>query len=110
MSVPDNGLELDRVNSRVNINYGASRIASVNASGLSVVGTFNPSGAVTIDAGGLTVTAGGATITGTTTIDTSCTNLTLSGLPTGACCLTSGQVYVGLSGCCCCVGTVMIVP
>lgn len=65
---------------------------------------------VTVNSGGLTVTAGGATITGTTTIDTSCTSLTLSGLPTAACCLTSGQVWVALSGCCCCAGDLRIIP
>ena len=83
----------------------------------SLVATFDDSGssltlpgALTVSAGGLTVSAGTTIIVGTMSVDVSCASLTISGLPTAACCLGSGCLYVGLSGCCCCIGTVMIVP
>jgi hypothetical protein len=91
------------VGSQYDINVAGTSRARFTTGGLAVTGTLSATGAFTASAGGLTVV-------GTTSIDTSCTSLTLDGLPTSAACLTSGMVYVALSGCCCCVGTLSIIP
>lgn len=78
------GWHFDRGNTRLDVYYQGTRAGHFNASGLSLTGA-------------LTVT-GNATIAGTSVI--------MSGLPTAACCLACGQLWVC---CCCCTKTVRIV-
>ncbi len=62
-ATPRFGVQRDRDNSRVAINYDGVAVQTFNGTGAALTGTFTSSGALTVTSGGLTVTAGGATIT-----------------------------------------------